>query len=566
MSIFRKTLKKRNLYWDEKITLEGWNHIAQRIYGERELANIWYEDIKNDFEALEKGSKDIAHIIKKLENKIGDDHEYKEVLESINMLIHLVKHPKASAKFLNKVYDKVKKMIRYIEKKKGGDIIEAPGRRLFIKKIAVGTVGLQLTKGNLFGQSAIHKYLLIEEYKNIIEAMKGYKFLNTLYGNLKALYKINPGEGVEFIIQSDNKGCRTIAYSRKEVVLSAFKTIFEHDTGKKTEVVSSQDVNMNEGIFYIQFSFNKDEKFVLRNLELLKKYKNIVLYYDTEEGGIKLLLGPYTTEDSAADVAKKILRLDSVLDILLTNELGVVTPIYPYGMLDFEWQNIIKEIKVLEAKDVSNAKGRNEKRNKVYEQQGKKTYSFDQINAIIEQNIDKNEIFYGKRWLSLLKAIAWCESTYDPRVVGYKIVKKWVKTESGKLVRKKVREKAGRGLYQLMPKTAKYMGGREYTEEELFNPYISKELGIKYINYLKNKIDGYYSPKGDHGTKLKLILAAYNGGESAIKWSRKGGEIIKPMIRVYENEINKGYQQTRDYVKKVTKQCKLFEKGFVPKP
>ena len=101
---------------------------------------------------------------------------------------------------------------------------------------------------------------------------------------------------------------------------------------------------------------------------------------------------------------------------------------------------------------------------------------------------------------SLVRAVIKVESDYDPRAVSYA---------------------GARGLMQLMPETAERMQVRDINDprENIFG-------GVRYLRVLANMFNG----------DLDLTIAGYNAGEGAVV--QYGG--IPP------------YQQTRDYVVKVT--------------
>jgi hypothetical protein len=102
-----------------------------------------------------------------------------------------------------------------------------------------------------------------------------------------------------------------------------------------------------------------------------------------------------------------------------------------------------------------------------------------------------------------------------------------VQTESN--FRPTARSGAGaQGLMQLMPRTGKWMGGKN-----LNNPADNVKAGTKYLKYLNERFDG-------DPTK---VLAAYNAGEGNVR--RYGG--VPP------------FKETRNYVKKVASAQKDFE-------
>jgi soluble lytic murein transglycosylase-like protein len=113
---------------------------------------------------------------------------------------------------------------------------------------------------------------------------------------------------------------------------------------------------------------------------------------------------------------------------------------------------------------------------------------------------------------ALVKAVIKAESNYDNRAIS----------RAGAL-----------GLMQLMPETA-----RERNVNNPFNPVENIEGGVRHLKYLLNTFDD-----------LKLVLAAYNAGENAVR--RYGG--IPP------------FPETRDYVKTVLEHYGRYA-GIVPAP
>jgi len=82
---------------------------------------------------------------------------------------------------------------------------------------------------------------------------------------------------------------------------------------------------------------------------------------------------------------------------------------------------------------------------------------------------------------ALVRAIIMAESSYNPRAVS---------------------KKGARGLMQLMPKTAEYLG-----VEDSFNPEHNIDGGVRYFKELLDQF------KGD----VKLALAAYNAGSRRVR-------------------------------------------------
>lgn len=107
----------------------------------------------------------------------------------------------------------------------------------------------------------------------------------------------------------------------------------------------------------------------------------------------------------------------------------------------------------------------------------------------------------------LIRAVIKVESDYDPRAVS----------SSG-----------ARGLMQLMPATAESM-----LVKDIHDPRENIFGGVRYLRILANTFNG----------DLVLTIAGYNAGEDAV--IRHGG--VPP------------YEQTRDYVQKVTKFYRRYQ-------
>ena len=82
---------------------------------------------------------------------------------------------------------------------------------------------------------------------------------------------------------------------------------------------------------------------------------------------------------------------------------------------------------------------------------------------------------------ALIRAIIMAESSYNPKAVS---------------------EKGAKGLMQLMPKTADYLG-----VEDSFNPEHNINAGVRYFKQLLDQFNG----------DVKLALAAYNAGSRRVR-------------------------------------------------
>ena len=108
---------------------------------------------------------------------------------------------------------------------------------------------------------------------------------------------------------------------------------------------------------------------------------------------------------------------------------------------------------------------------------------------------------------ALVRAIIMAESSYNPKAVS---------------------KKGAKGLMQLMPRTAKYLG-----VEDSFNPEHNIDAGVRYFKQLLDQFNG----------DVKLALAAYNAGSRRVR-QYKG---IPP------------FKDTRYYIRKVFEYHQRFK-------
>ncbi len=107
------------------------------------------------------------------------------------------------------------------------------------------------------------------------------------------------------------------------------------------------------------------------------------------------------------------------------------------------------------------------------------------------------------------------------------------------------------GLMQIKLSTANYLcelkGENNITEEQLLKPQTNIKFGCEYLNYLSKKF-----------SDTDTILAAYNAGETIVRtWLNSG---IYSMDNKKLNYIP--YEETRNYVEKINKNLKFYEKVY----
>jgi soluble lytic murein transglycosylase len=110
-----------------------------------------------------------------------------------------------------------------------------------------------------------------------------------------------------------------------------------------------------------------------------------------------------------------------------------------------------------------------------------------------------------------------------------------------------------RGLMQLMPATARELsreGGQPVDRAALFQPDVNVDLGTTLLARLLVRYDG----------SSAKALAAYNAGQDAVaKWERRYGEREKDE---FVELIS--YRETRDYVKAVLRNYRLYRRLYAP--
>jgi soluble lytic murein transglycosylase len=110
-----------------------------------------------------------------------------------------------------------------------------------------------------------------------------------------------------------------------------------------------------------------------------------------------------------------------------------------------------------------------------------------------------------------------------------------------------------RGLMQLMPATARELsreGGQAVDKAALFRPDVNVDLGTTLLARLLSRYDG----------SSAKALAAYNAGQDAVaKWERRYGEREKDE---FVELIS--YRETRDYVKAVLRNYRLYRRLYSP--
>ena len=107
-----------------------------------------------------------------------------------------------------------------------------------------------------------------------------------------------------------------------------------------------------------------------------------------------------------------------------------------------------------------------------------------------------------------------------------------------------------RGLMQLLPKTAEAVAARigRGGRIDLYDPATNIELGTAHLRELADKYNG------DH----VRMLAAYNAGAAAVaKWDRRFGNLDTDE---YVESIT--YSETRDYVKKVLRNYRRYQRMY----
>lgn len=98
-----------------------------------------------------------------------------------------------------------------------------------------------------------------------------------------------------------------------------------------------------------------------------------------------------------------------------------------------------------------------------------------------------------------------------------------------------------RGLMQLMPSTAAWVARKaalsDFSTERLEDPETNIRIGCYYLGYLRRQFPG----------ELRLMLAAYNGGEGNVaKWRRA------------PDAVDAAFPETRTYVKRGLRTYRMY--------
>lgn len=105
------------------------------------------------------------------------------------------------------------------------------------------------------------------------------------------------------------------------------------------------------------------------------------------------------------------------------------------------------------------------------------------------------------------------------------------------------------GLMQITPQTGQYIAtllqDKKYKQEALYGPEKNIRFGCFYLSKLYNDFDG----------DIDCVLAAYNGGEGNVRKWLKTDETG----RKYLDIENLPFAETRDYVKKVKRNYKIYK-------
>lgn len=111
-----------------------------------------------------------------------------------------------------------------------------------------------------------------------------------------------------------------------------------------------------------------------------------------------------------------------------------------------------------------------------------------------------------------------------------------------------------RGLMQLMPATAQYMGRQNFrgkNGDKLFQPEFNMMLGQKYIRYLMGK--------EEIGNNIVMLASAYNGGLGNLrKWLKKDNYDNDPLLFIESIPL----EETKGFVKKITSKLWIYRSRF----
>lgn len=140
--------------------------------------------------------------------------------------------------------------------------------------------------------------------------------------------------------------------------------------------------------------------------------------------------------------------------------------------------------------------------------------------------IEMQDAIYNKKSMSIKRYESIIQKNARKYTVPEKLIKSIIKQESN-FNSKAVSPKGAKGLMQLMPETAKFLGVKN-----IFNPEENIQAGVKYFRQMLNKFDG----------DVEKALAAYNAGPQAVE--------------NYKGVPN--YVETKNYVYNILKNMESF--------
>lgn len=108
--------------------------------------------------------------------------------------------------------------------------------------------------------------------------------------------------------------------------------------------------------------------------------------------------------------------------------------------------------------------------------------------------------------------------------------------------------KDAKGLMQIMNATGEEMANKLNIENELYNEETNIQLGVFYLSELIEKYDNYL-----------IAIAAYNAGIGNVdSWIERG------TIKADGSDVeNIPYRETNNYVRKVYRDYKIYEKLYI---
>lgn len=156
----------------------------------------------------------------------------------------------------------------------------------------------------------------------------------------------------------------------------------------------------------------------------------------------------------------------------------------------------------------------------------------------LEQNITESKNSYKPQIIISESRGYNHELTVSEKIIDDKLINRIIYIES-KWNKYAKSNRGARGLMQLTPDAWEQVEPKLNYYKNVFNPRINKEVGTKYLEWINDYCEDKHPnwENLDDRQKIKIVLAAYNGGPTKLK--------------KIDWDIGKMPRETRNYIKKI---------------